>query len=74
MVKRGGNYDSSGAVDWEWFELKNLDDAHVTILWRGVGPPGGETYGGNPTVCNDCHAGARSNDFVWTAGLALPTL
>src|SRR5215471_6795344 len=23
MVKRGGGYDTEGAVNWEWFELQN---------------------------------------------------
>jgi hypothetical protein len=72
MVKRGGGYDSAGAVGWEWFELQDAADGTASIIWRGVGPPGGmETYGGNPEVCNTCHAGAQNNDFVWTAGLAL---
>ncbi|HXN30856.1 MAG TPA: hypothetical protein VN894_03300 [Polyangiaceae bacterium] len=71
MVKRGGGYDSTGATDWEWFELRDVDANDVTIVWRGVGPPGGEAYGATPTLCNDCHAMARGNDFVWTAGLDL---
>jgi hypothetical protein len=71
MVKRGGGYNSDGATDWEWFELRNVDENNVTILWRGVGPSAGEAYASTPTLCNDCHGMARSNDFVWTAGLEL---
>jgi hypothetical protein len=71
MVKRGGGYNSSGASDWEWFELRNADPTSVTIVWRGVGPPSGEAYASSPTFCNDCHGQARGNDFVWTAGLEL---
>lgn len=71
MVKRGGGYDSSGAADWEWFELASVDENNVTVVWRGVGPPTGEAYGGMPNLCNDCHMMAQSNDFVWTAGLEL---
>jgi hypothetical protein len=74
MVKRGGGYDSSGAIGWEFFGLRNLDANDVTILWRGVGPPTGEAYGSDVNVCKDCHAGARSNDFVWTEGLELSRL
>jgi hypothetical protein len=71
MQKRGGGFDPGGAVDWEWFELQNLDADNVRIVWRGNGPPNGETYGGNPATCNDCHAGAKTNDFVWTMGFEL---
>jgi len=71
MVKRGGGYNESGATDWEWFELRNVDENDVTIVWRGIGPPGGEAYAATPNLCNDCHGMARDNDFVWTVGLAL---
>lgn len=71
MVKRGGDFNAGGAVDWEWFELMNIDDQHVTVVWRGVGPPAGERYGGNPATCNDCHLRAASNDDVWSSALAL---
>ncbi len=71
MVKRGGGYNAGGATDWEWFELRNVDQNDVTILWRGIGPPSGEAYAATPQLCNDCHGQAASNDFVWTAGLEL---
>jgi Cytochrome P460 len=65
MVKRGGGYNSEGATGWEWFELKNIDEDNVDIVWRGVGPPAGEKYGGDPNGgCNGCHAAAKANDFV----------
>jgi hypothetical protein len=70
MVKRGGGYDAMGAVGWEWFELAN-EESDARIVWRGVGPPAGEKYGGDPNGCNGCHGGARPNDFVWTSGLSL---
>jgi hypothetical protein len=59
MVKRGGGFNVT-LPGWEWFELKALDDGRDGVLtaWRGVGPPAGETYGGDPNVgCNKCHAG-----------------
>lgn len=71
MVKRGGGYNVTGARDWEWFELSSLDEETVSIAWRGFGPPNGESYGGSPTVCNDCHALNAANDYVWTQGLKL---
>jgi hypothetical protein len=74
MVKRGGGYDTAGATDWEWLELRNVDDAHVAIVWRGIGPPSGEQYGGSPNACNDCHGLAKKNDFVWTQGLSLSSM
>lgn len=75
MVKRGGDYNASGATGWEWFELKNIDDQTVDIVWRGVGPPAGEKYGGDPNAgCNSCHEGARSNDFVLSTAIRLSDL
>ncbi len=71
VVKRGGGYNAAGAHDWEWFELQTADSGSVVILWRGVGPPNGETYGGDPTTCNTCHGQASSNDFVWSSALQL---
>lgn len=71
MVKRGGGYNASGANGWEWFELANVDPNDVEILWRGIGPPSGQAYGGSIEVCNNCHALAHANDYVWTEGLKL---
>ncbi len=73
MVKRGGGYDTTGAVNWEWFELKNTPDGNVSrIVWHGFGPPNGlDAYGGDPKVCNTCHAGAKGNDYVQSAELQL---
>lgn len=72
MVKRGGDYNAQGAQGWEWFELKNLDESEVYVVWRGVGPPAGEMYGGDPNAgCNTCHARAADNDFVQSAALQL---
>ena len=71
MVKRGGDFNPTGAVNWEWFELQNVDSATVQIVWRGFGPPAGETYGGNPAFCNGCHVIAADNDDVWSSALQL---
>lgn len=72
MVKRGASYNASGAQDWEWFELKNVDASRVTIIWRGVGPPAGETYGGDASGgCNTCHTEASANDYVRSSALSL---
>jgi hypothetical protein len=72
-VKRGGGFNATGAVDWEWFELT---DQPVTIAWRGFGPPAGEMYGGDPNGgCNACHAKCgASNDFICSPRLSLTTL
>ena len=50
-VKRGGGYN--GGRNWEWFEVK---ENPVAIVWRGLGPPNGESYGGDPNGCNTCHS------------------
>jgi hypothetical protein len=69
-VKRGGNFNITGAVNWEWFELT---DAPITIAWRGFGPPAGERYGGDPAGgCNACHlACGAHNDYICSPKLQL---
>ena len=76
LVKRGGDFNPTGAVNWEWFELKNNADGSVVIGWQGYGPPSGsaDIYGGNPAVCNTCHIKAAANDYVWSAALQLSNL
>jgi hypothetical protein len=74
MAKRGGGFNTT-ATGWEWFELENLDcaDDRVKLIWRGVGPPIGETYGGDPNGgCNSCHAEC-GNDAVCAKALQLDT-
>lgn len=68
MVKRGGGYNGTGAVDWEWFEVRELSgDSLMDVEWRGVGPPAGEEYAGNAEGgCNGCHA-ASPHDGVLSA-------
>jgi hypothetical protein len=71
-AKRGGDYNASGAIGWEWFELTPTTGGPVVIKWRGYGPPLGEAYGGDPKAgCNGCHKLAASNDYVLTPGLFL---
>jgi hypothetical protein len=70
-AKRGGTFNPKGAIGWEWFEL--LEGANgVKIAWRGVGPPKGEMYGGDPNAgCNMCHRLVRDDDYVFSLGLML---
>lgn len=71
MVKVGCDYNSDGAVNWEWYELQ-VDPANTaSILWSGSEPPPGQTYSGNPTACNDCHSDAKQNDYVESSELSL---
>lgn len=67
-VKRGGGFNDGR--NWEWFELV---ESPVVIVWRGVGPPNGETYGGDPDGgCNSCHAACgAANDYVCSSFLQL---
>jgi hypothetical protein len=74
MAKRGGNYNRSGAVGWEWFDLayRSNDDATPVIKTRGLGT--GENYGGlSPSApgvdCNTCHVNAADLDFVQSPAL-----
>lgn len=71
-AKRGATFNPKGAAGWEWFELLETAQHDVVIKWRGVGPPIGETYGGDPNAgCNLCHKGAPASDYVLTAGLGV---
>lgn len=73
-VKRGGGFNAGGAKDWEWFELSEMAGAgsEVSIVWRGFGPPNGDTYGGDTNTCNSCHtACGGSNDDVCSPELQL---
>jgi hypothetical protein len=69
-VKRGGNFNTTGALNWEWFEL---GENPVVIQWRGLGPPSGEMYGGDPNGgCNACHIKCGAgNDYVCSSKLSL---
>jgi hypothetical protein len=70
MVKRGGGFND-GAPGWEWFDLSPTKDDSVAIVWRGFGPPVGDTYGGDASAgCNTCHT-ACGNDAVCAKPLAL---
>ncbi len=73
IVKRGGHFNSTGALDWEFYELTNNADGTVRVNWQGYGPTSAtmDLYGGNPNVCNDCHEKAASNDYIWSAALQL---
>jgi hypothetical protein len=67
MVKRGGGFNAKGAVNWEWFELKNTADDRPILDWRGLGPQTGDAYGSDATGgCNGCHSGEKW-DYVWSA-------
>jgi len=76
MVKRGGDYNRSGAKGWEWFELvpSATEGAAPRIAWRGSGPPAGDGYG-SPECggCNGCHGGAANNDYVVSPQFDLKT-
>jgi hypothetical protein len=66
-VKRGGGFNATGAVNWEWFELANGPDDRPRIVWRGFGPSNGDAYGGDATGgCNGCHDAPRL-DYAWSA-------
>ena len=67
-AKRGGDFNADGCVNWEFFELA---ENPVAITWRGLGPPAGDTYGGDPNGCNDCHSQCKSNDYVCSPKLQL---
>lgn len=72
-AKRGGGFNPSGTINWEWFELRIVATNLVTILWRGAQPPKDHGYESLPGLgatsamegdCNTCHAAAASTDYV----------
>ena len=67
-VKRGGGFNAAGCKSWEYFELT---ENPVAITWRGIGPPIGDTYGGDPNSCNDCHTKCAANDYICAPTLQL---
>lgn len=72
QVKRGGGYNVTGAVDWEWYELGIATNNAIGIKWSGFGPPAGEQYGGDPNgSCNSCHVAGKTNDYVMASWLIL---
>ena len=73
LVKRGGGFDEDGAPNWEWFGLSTDSSGHVSIDWRGTGPPPDGGYGGLGAAlgCVFCHANATTNDYVQTPALRL---
>jgi hypothetical protein len=84
MVKRGGAFNRSGALGWEYFELKVSSTGTPIIVWRGAQPPTGERYRSllrqndlddsrMEVDCNDCHIGS-DNDAVLSDMLELTSL
>ena len=67
-VKRGGDFNANGARNWEYFELQ---ENPVMYIWRGLGPPLGDTYGGDPNGCNNCHVQCAGNDDICSPKLQL---
>ena len=72
-AKRGGGFNPSGAINWEWFELRIVAAGEVTILWRGAQPPKDHGYESLPGLgatsamdgdCNTCHALSPSTDYL----------
>lgn len=70
MVKRGCDFNANGAKGWEFMEVQEQPSG-ATLVWRGVGPPAGENYGGDPNGCNSCHAACSDNDSVCSAQIRL---
>jgi hypothetical protein len=81
MVKRGGTFNKTGALGWEYFELAKNDKGTPVIVWRGPKPPTGEKYKNllmpdantMEADCNGCHVGSK-NDAVLSEVLQLSAL
>jgi hypothetical protein len=69
MARRGGGYNASGSLDWEFFIL-SLDSQGVPhVVARGISPAeSGPTpyHPGEGVTCNTCHGNedARRGDCV----------
>ena len=57
IMKRGGNFDQGGALDWEFFILKLTADGVPTILDRGANPSDSVPDGGVDHGYGDSTAG-----------------
>jgi len=72
MMKRGGHYNPSGAMDWEFATLRLNDDLIPIILTRGANPGDADSQGhgygaaSSGVTCNRCHgiAGTEATDHV----------
>jgi hypothetical protein len=81
MVKRGGTFNKTGAIAWEYFELQKNDKGTPVIVWRGAKPPTGEKYKNLlmpdsnmlEADCNGCHEVSK-NDAVLSDVLQLDKL
>jgi hypothetical protein len=81
MVKRGGTFNKTGALGWEFFELAKNKKGTPIIVWRGAKPPTGERYKNllmpDSNVleadCNGCHVGSK-NDAILSDALQLDAL
>jgi len=70
MVKRGCDFNPSGAKGWEWFELSagSIGEGKENILWRGTTPPDDKGF----ADCNGCHANTcAGNDSVCSTAFTL---
>lgn len=86
MVKRGGSFNSRGALGWEYFDLGIDDDCTPRVHWRGERAPRDHGYKSLPGLeqpdagpdpdCNSCHAApaARDNDAILSRPLGLGDL
>jgi hypothetical protein len=81
MVKRGGSFNKTGAIGWEFFELSKNDKGTPIIVWRGAKPPTGEKYKNLlmpdsnmlEADCNGCHV-VSMNDAILSKALQLDAL
>jgi hypothetical protein len=81
MVKRGGSFNKTGAIAWEFFELSKNEKGTPTIVWRGPKPPNGERYKNLlmpdsnmlEEDCNGCHV-VSTNDAILSKALQLDAL
>lgn len=73
LVKVGGDFNTGGAVGWEYYGLDLSRDASgdlvATTRWHGIGPPDGDGYAqpgdaGPVLGCNHCHGAATWNDSI----------
>lgn len=84
MVKRGGLFNPTGAVGWEFFGLQLTAEGRPVILWRSEGDNDGHSYSaglslagpagappGAELTCIDCHTAAWQDDDVLTPALSL---
>jgi hypothetical protein len=69
IVKENYMPDSTLAAVTVMYKVRGYDPTHNDWFWLKMSPADSVLAEGKVQGCIDCHAGAASNDYIWTASL-----